>query len=66
MVFDYGVEDAGNLYVRCRVCRKQVLWCNLPAVGGGLRFTFLSKDDVIANADRSAMYLTPAEAEKLR
>jgi len=67
-VFDYGVEENGGLYVRCRVCARSVLWCDLPRVGGGLRFTFLSNDDISASAvaDRSAMYLTPDEAEKAR
>ena len=63
LVFDYGVENNGQLVVRCRVCAKTVLWCDLPTVGGGLRFEFLEKG---ARHYDDGMWLTPDEAERAR
>ena len=62
-VFDM-YQEGKYFCVRCSVCYKPVLWCDLHTVGGGLGFQFL---DISGTFDsRDAMYLTREEAKKLR
>ena len=57
-------KEGSYFYVRCSVCCKPVLWCDLHPVGGGLAFQFLNISETFDSRD--AMYLTREEAIKLR
>jgi hypothetical protein len=60
----YNEND--HLSVRCEVCDKQVLWCDIKTVGGGVAFWFYDAQKPQTAVDRRAMYLSSDVKQKLR
>jgi hypothetical protein len=61
----YNDEEEMTVSIRCRVCNREVMWCDLYAVGGRIDFRFpgIPTEPI---RDSKAMYYSMEEKQRLR